>query len=144
MPGAAESVDAPGFDPTSLLAEDRAAEAAGAVEEAGIEAIPTAEDFLPSENPMAKKTAHTSTIPKKSASMRPVPSVISVSFSVALILPIVQAIACSYRRSQEPVAGVLAAAWPPSSFCMPEKKSTGTGNTTVVFFSTPISVSVCR
>jgi hypothetical protein len=27
---------------------------------------------------------------------------------------------------------------------MPEKKSIGTGNTTVVFFSTPISVRVCR
>src|SRR6185312_12807116 len=32
----------------------------------------------------------------------------------------------------------------PSNFCIPEKKSTGTGKTTVVFFSTPISVSVCK
>src|SRR5580704_8180648 len=31
-----------------------------------------------------------------------------------------------------------------NSFCIPEKKSTGTGKTTVVFFSTPISVRVCR
>src|SRR5579871_202100 len=38
----------------------------------------------------------------------------------------------------------LAAGVEPSSFWMPEKKSTGTGNTTVVFFSTPISVRVCR
>jgi hypothetical protein len=35
--------------------------------------------FLPSEKPMAKKKAQTSTNPKKMASMRPVPSVISVS-----------------------------------------------------------------
>ena len=37
------------------------------------------EVFLPSEKPMAKKKAQTSTNAKKSASMRPVPSVISVS-----------------------------------------------------------------
>ncbi len=35
--------------------------------------------FLPSEKPMAKKKAQTSTKVKKMASMRPVPSVISVS-----------------------------------------------------------------
>jgi hypothetical protein len=32
----------------------------------------------------------------------------------------------------------------PNIFCNPEKKSTGTGKITVVFFSTPISVKVCK
>jgi hypothetical protein len=31
-----------------------------------------------------------------------------------------------------------------NNFGILEKKSTGTGKTTVVFFSTPISVKVCR
>ena len=37
--------------------------------------------------------------------------------------------------------------WPQNfskGLVMREKMSTGTGNTTVVFFSTPISVRVCR
>ena len=33
---------------------------------------------------------------------------------------------------------------PPNNFWRPEKKSTGTGKITVVFFSTPISVRVCK
>src|ERR1019366_2696723 len=41
-------------------------------------------------------------------------------------------------------AGAPGVGTPASNFCKPEKKSIGTGNTTVVFFSTPISVSVCR
>ena len=93
--------------------------------------------LLPSEKPMAKKKAQTSTKVKKMASMRPVPMVISVS-------------CCSVDMSSRVVfyfpAGALGAAVDAvaSSFCMPEKKSIGTGKTTVVFFSTPISVSVCR
>jgi len=86
--------------------------------------------FRPSEKPIAKKKAHTSTKAKKSTSMRPVPRVISVSCCAV-------GMETKVNLYLSAGAGTLA-----SHFCMPEKKSTGTGNTTVVFFSTPISVSV--
>ena len=89
----------------------------------------------PKENPMAKKKAQTRTNAKKMASMRPVPSVISVSCCAVGMGSCVDL----YFPAGTPGAGT-----PASNFCMPEKKSIGTGNTTVVFFSTPISVSVCR
>lgn len=41
-------------------------------------------------------------------------------------------------------AGAELALGAANNFWIPEKKSTGTGNTTVVFFSTPISVKVCK
>ncbi len=91
--------------------------------------------LLPSEKPIAKKKAQTRTRVKKSASMRPVPSVISVSCCAVAMFSSVDL----YFPVGAPGAGTLA-----SNFCMPEKKSMGTGKTTVVFFSTPISVSVCR
>jgi hypothetical protein len=92
--------------------------------------------LLPSEKPMAKKNAQTSTKTKKMASMRPVPIVISVS---CCAVDMGTSLARYFPAAGAPGAGTAA-----SSFCMPEKKSIGTGNTTVVFFSTPISVSVCR
>jgi len=91
------------------------------------------EVFLPSEKPMAKKKAQTSTNAKKRTSMRPVPSVISVSCC---------AVGMGTGIDLYFAAGGLGTL--ASHFCMPEKKSTGTGNTTVVFFSTPISVNVCK
>jgi len=91
--------------------------------------------FRPSEKPMAKKTAQIRTKVKKMASMRPVPSVISVSCcAVGIVIGV-----DLYFPADAAGVGTFA-----SNFCMPEKKSIGTGNTTVVFFSTPISVSVCR
>ena len=93
--------------------------------------------LLPSEKPMEKKNAQTSTKAKKIANMRPVPMVISVSCCAVGMLSSVDL----YFSAAALGAAVDAFA---SNFCMPEKKSIGTGNTTVVFFSTPISVSVCR
>ena len=89
----------------------------------------------PSEKPIAKKKAQTRTKLKKMASMRPVPRMISVSCCAVGIVTSVDL----YFPAGAPGVGT-----PASNFCMPEKKSMGTGNTTVVFFSTPISVSVCR
>ena len=91
--------------------------------------------LLPSEKPIEKKKAQTKTKPKKMASMRPVPRVISVSFC---------AVAMGSRVDLYFPAAAAGVGAPASNFCRPEKKSIGTGNTTVVFFSTPISVSVCR
>jgi len=109
---------------------------------AGVAAVPLCEIpvtaavvFLPSEKPMEKKMAQTSTKAKKMASMRPVPSVISVSCCAVGILSSVDLYFPAAAGGVDAVA---------SNFCIPEKKSIGTGNTTVVFFSTPISVSVCR
>src|SRR3979490_1654494 len=99
-------------------------------------------ELLPNEKPMPKKTAQTATSPKNRASILPVPSVISVSCDVAVVI-----CTSSFLLPME-AAQLFAGAASPSGFanifCMPEKKSTGTGNTTVVFFSTPISVKVCR
>src|SRR6202521_2011666 len=99
-------------------------------------------ELLPRENPMPKKTAQSATSPKNRASILPVPSVISVSSDVAVAI-------CT--SSSLPMDAQLFAApgeSPPSglanNFGMLEKKSTGTGKTTVVFFSTPISVKVWR
>jgi len=89
--GDAEPAAVVGFDSESLSAEGPGAAAPG--EELAEELIPTREDFLPREKPIAKKTAHTSTIMKNSTSIRPVPSVISVSSCVARIRPIVRAAA---------------------------------------------------
>src|ERR1700687_6233330 len=43
-------------------------------------------EVLPSENPMPKKTAQSATSPKNRASILPVPSVISVSCDVAVVI----------------------------------------------------------
>jgi hypothetical protein len=43
-------------------------------------------ELLPSEKPMPKKTAQSATSPKNRASILPVPSVISVSCDVAVVI----------------------------------------------------------
>src|SRR6266568_9521869 len=45
-------------------------------------------EFLPSENPIPKKTAHRMTSPKNRASILPVPRVISVSWLPGIFYPI--------------------------------------------------------
>src|ERR1700730_268946 len=91
-------------------------------------------EVLPNENPIPKKTAQIATSPKNRASILPVPSVISVSCDVAVVMCVPRR--CYRRWRPQLFAGAGAAS--PSGFanifCMPEKKSTGTGKTTVVFF----------
>ena len=99
-------------------------------------------ELLPRENPIPKKTAQSATSPKNRASILPVPSVISVSSSSRchFYLVVVFDGGCSALRSG---SARLHRVLRITSECS-EKKSTGTGKTTVVFFSTPISVKVCR
>src|SRR5947207_8004383 len=102
------------------------------------------DELRPMEYPMPKKVAHKTTSAKNRASILPVPRVISVSseYSVrgsragAAITGVIKS-----SRVQIYFGGAVSF---PNNFCMPEKKPTGTGKTTVVFFSTPISVKVCR
>src|ERR1700733_7035434 len=128
--------------PGVLTAEGRTALVTVVADGRSRDAILT--ELLPRENPMPKKTAHSATSPKNNASILPVPSVISVSSDVAV------AISTSSWWVPVEAAQLFVAAGnaPPSclanNFGILEKKSTGTGNTTVVFFSTPISVNVCR
>ena len=97
----------------------------------------------PKRKPRPKKRPHSATRPKKRASILPVPSVISVSCE-----PILSPEGVSPSRTEKVAPIRLLPELPPSPlpsiFCRPEKKSTGTGKMTVVFFSTPISVRVCK
>jgi hypothetical protein len=101
-------------------------------------------ELLPSENPMPKKTAQSATSPKNRASILPVPNVISVSCDVAVVICTSSFLLPMETAQLFAAAGAASPSGFANSFCMPEKKSTGTGKTTVVFFSTPISVNVCR
>jgi len=89
-------------------------------------------ELRPSEKPSPKKIAHTTTKPKNRPSSRPVPRVISVSCDSAIpyapdLVLLSTAFTCAVSR-----------------FWMPCMISIGMGNTMVVFFSAPISVSVCK
>ena len=98
----------------------------------------------PTEYPRPKKVAQRITSPKNRASILPVPRVISVSSEYSVRGSRAgAAITGVIKSSRVPIYFGGAISFP-NSFCIPEKKSTGTGKTTVVFFSTPISVSVCR
>src|SRR5579863_5045661 len=56
-------------------------------------------EFLPSENPMEKKTAHSVTSPKNRANILPVPRVISVSSDFAVVIA-TSSLANSWLRRQ--------------------------------------------
>src|SRR5271154_3398573 len=56
-------------------------------------------ELLPSENPIAKNTAHSATSPKKRASILPVPKVISVSSDVAFVIAIATSLRLALSRS---------------------------------------------
>src|ERR1700730_3189078 len=74
-------------------------------------------ELLPNEKPMPKKTAQTATSPKNRASILPVPSVISVSCDVAVVI-----CTSSFLLPME-AAQLFAGAASPSGFanifCMP-------------------------
>src|SRR5208282_4900657 len=128
---------------TVLTAEGRRLALVGAEAVEGRSGDVILTELLPSEKPRPKKTAQSATSPKKRASILPVPRVISVSCDVAVVI-------CTSSWLPMEAAQLFAAAGAaPASglannFGILEKKSTGTGKTTVVFFSTPISVKVCR
>ena len=114
-------------------------------EAAALAVVIAGSDFRPSEYPTAKNSAQTPTRPKNRTNSLPVPSVISVSCVVAIVQ--LQANFGARIARLLTSYGVFDFADPsplPNSFCSPEKKSTGTGKITVVFFSTPISVRVCK
>ena len=102
-------------------------------------------ELRPSEKPTASEMPHRITSPKKSVSNFPMPSVISVSLVTAAI------VSCScviITPNYAPVLGSASVAGGVDfgagaiNFWMPASRSMGTGKMTVVFFSTPISVSV--
>ena len=110
----------------------------------GSNSAPDFVELWPIEYPKPKKVAHKITSPKNRASILPVPSVISVSSEYSVRGSRAgAAITGVIKSSRFPIYFGGAISFP-KNFCIPEKKSTGTGKTTVVFFSTPISVSVCR
>ena len=104
-------------------------------------------DFVepwPMEYPRPKKVAQRMTSPKNKASILPIPRVISVSSEYSVRGSRAGAAITGVIKSSRVAIYFCGAISFPNNFCIPEKKSTGTGKTTVVFFSTPISVSVCR
>ena len=119
-------------------------------------------EFFPMVKPMPKNKAHKITSPKNSMSILPVPNVISVSVSGSTSVALAGLIGSMFlsetsrpswfnsnhecTKDTRDCKLYFAAEGSPfaSNFWSPEKKSTGTGKTTVVFFSTPISVKVCR
>src|ERR1017187_767037 len=115
-------------------------------EAAALAVVIAGSDLRPSEYPSAKNSAQIPTRPKNRTNSLPVPRVISVSCEEAIVQlqAIFGARNCSPPSSSAVFAGAAAPFPLPSNFCSPEKKSTGTGKITVVFFSTPISVRVCR
>jgi len=91
-------------------------------------------EFPPTTYPTAKKTPHSSAATKKMASNCLLPNTSSLSVPFSLIRYVLGVSAPLLFRSVALFISLLNAV----------RRSTGKGNTIVVFFSAPISTSVCR